>query len=75
MENLISGKPYKQWCKARGIDFRNHISKFPFVCTRLGLRFNPIKPEAIKIVKTGFWNRLIEFIKKIFGELSPQRAT
>lgn len=35
---FISSKPYKQWCKARGINFKKHIAKYPEVARRLNMK-------------------------------------
>jgi len=35
---FISSKPYKQWCKAREIDFKSHMEKYPYVKMRLGFK-------------------------------------
>jgi len=62
----ISSKPYKQWCKARKIDFKNYISQFPFVCTQIGFTIQPIfKMER----KLGFWNRAVKWIMKLYKQL------
>ena len=53
IDGRISSKPYKQWCKARGIDFNSHVSQFPLAAKRLGIvmatRNNPIvKPLIVE---------------------------
>ncbi len=37
MRTYISSKPYKQWCKARGIDFVAYMQGFPLVAERLNM--------------------------------------
>ena len=50
---FISSKPYKAWCRARGIPFRVYIHQFPFAEFKLGLAHTPIKihaPRPLKVV-------------------------
>ncbi len=48
MEKFISAKPYKQWCKARGIDFVTHMQQFPLVAMRMNIPSVRISPFPIK---------------------------
>ncbi len=53
---LISTKPYKQWCKARGLDFASHIRQFPLLRYRLNI------PKAI-IKKLSLWEKVKAFFR------------
>ena len=71
-ENFISSKPYKQWCKARNIDFINYIRQFPFVARRLNIQKAKVLPETPQEVlmqkpafsyKVCWFKKLIKFLK------------
>ena len=53
---LISSKPYKQWCKARGLDFASYISQFPL------LRFKLAIPKQI-VKKLTLWEKVKAFFR------------
>ena len=73
MKNFISSKPYKQWCRTRGIDFISYIRQFPFVARRLNIhpkvKVLPEAPKEILMQKPAFlykvcwFEKLIKFLK------------
>lgn len=75
VERFISSKPYKQWCKARRIDFISYINQFPFVVNRLNITKREVvqpkiqveTPQEVKSMrKETFWHRLVKEIKTWF---------
>uniref|UniRef100_A0A6M3KEA3 Uncharacterized protein n=1 Tax=viral metagenome TaxID=1070528 RepID=A0A6M3KEA3_9ZZZZ len=54
---FISSKPYKQWCRARGIDFAFHLGQYPLVAMRLTM---PQVPK-IAIKKLTLWEKIKNF--------------
>jgi hypothetical protein len=59
---MKSAKTYKQWCKARGIDFVSYIRKFPRVACRLALTLPGVTYiEPIK--KLTLWEKVKAFFK------------
>jgi len=58
---IISSKPYKAWCKERGIDFYSYIQQFPLVYAKLGYARIPIvdKPK----IKLTLWGKIKNFFK------------
>jgi hypothetical protein len=59
MKKLISSKPYKQWCRARGIDFATHMAQFPSVAMQLTMPKTSDKPK----VKLAPWEKIKNFFK------------
>jgi len=58
MITYISSKPYKQWCKARGLDFVSYMQQFPLVARRLQM------PKVYKpIIKLTLWEKVKAFFK------------
>jgi len=64
MKTYISSKPYKAWCKARGIDFVSHMQLYPLIAKRLTM------PKTISPIfdskRLSLWQRIVRFIKKFF---------
>lgn len=60
MKTYISSKPYKQWCKARGINFVSWMSQFPHIQVKIDKP--PKKQETIPTVKRETWFQKIKRI-------------
>ena len=59
MKTFISSKPYKAWCKARGIDFVTHMQQFPLVAMRLTMPKMPV----VATKKLTLWEKIKNFFK------------
>lgn len=62
-----SSKTIKAWCKARGLDFRAHMSQFPLASC------NYYIPPAIRLEGKGVFQKIKEFIWRIKRSLSAPR--
>lgn len=56
---LISTKPYKQWCGARGIDPYLDIQQFPLARLRMYI-------PPLKAIRLSFWKSIWEKVKAFF---------
>ena len=57
----ISSKPYKQWCKARGINFLEHIRQFPLTAVRLDLP--KVVSPVFAVKKLTIWEKIKNFFR------------
>lgn len=70
MFQLISAKSLRQWCEARGLNWRTHLEGYPLAYEMyLGRRYiAPIKKELhrkiIKIKQIPIWKRIWNWIKE-----------
>ena len=63
----IKTRMYKEWCKARGIDFAKHMAQFPMVRCRMYIE------PAMRILKPSFWRKVKDFICRMLPTLKTQR--
>lgn len=57
---MISQKPYKQWCKARGLDFYEHIQKYPRLAKHFGI---VAKAKPVSIARIPWWRKLWRWLQ------------
>ena len=62
----IKTRMYKDWCKARGIDFAKYMAQFPMV--RYRMYIEPSRP----ILKPAFWRKVKDFICRMLPTLKTQ---